>query len=221
MTNKAPGRSEREGLTLIQLMDMSPDETAATKWFEAQVWPTGRCCGNCGATNTTEVPNAKPMPYGCPDFRSYFSVRTDTALCHSRVPLRKWAIAIYLGHASVNTTMRYARADVDLKRAARSQVFPEALAPPKGRLTIDRADITGWLRALWRLNGYVESNRSVSRKNAPDYVPSSSCSVVPVDCAVGSVRRAPNRSEWAARRHVSGPNPVPAAVWNLEHEVRT
>ena len=68
--------------------------------------------------------------------------------------------------------------------------------------------------------------RSRRRKNAPlkvppDYVPSSSCSIDRVDCAVGSVQRAPNRSEWAARRHVSGPNPVPVPVWSLEHEVRT
>ena len=58
-------------------------------------------------------------------------------------------------------------------------------------------------------------------KPSPDYVPSSSCSIDRVDCAVGSVQRAPNRSEWAARRHVSGPNPVPVPVWSLEHEVRT
>ena len=94
--HKAPGKSDREGLTLIQVMDMFPDESAATRWFESVVWPTGRCCGKCGATNTTEVPNAKPMPYWCPDCRSYFSVRTGTALSHTRVPLRKWAIAIYV-----------------------------------------------------------------------------------------------------------------------------
>ena len=103
MANKAPGRSERDGLTLIELMDMFPSEPAATKWFEAQVWPTGRCCGKCGATNTSEVPNAKPMPYWCPDCRSYFSVRTGTALSHSRVPLRKWAIAIYLEITSLKS----------------------------------------------------------------------------------------------------------------------
>ena len=65
------------------------------------------------------------------------------------------------------------------------------------------------------------ANRDIGRslKEPPDYVPSSSCSIDRVDCAVGSVQRAPNRSEWAARRHVSGPNPVPAPVWSLEHEV--
>ena len=36
------------------------------------------------------------MPYWCADCRSYFSVRTGTPLAKSNVPLRKWAIAIYL-----------------------------------------------------------------------------------------------------------------------------
>ena len=36
------------------------------------------------------------MPYWCSDCRKYFSVRTGTAIARSNVPLRKWAIAIYL-----------------------------------------------------------------------------------------------------------------------------
>ena len=42
------------------------------------------------------MPNRKPMPYWCSDCRKYFSVRTGTAIARSNVPLRKWAIAIYL-----------------------------------------------------------------------------------------------------------------------------
>ena len=38
-------------------------------------------------------------------------------------------ISQWLGHASLNTTMRYARSDFDLKRQALSQVFPDILAP--------------------------------------------------------------------------------------------
>ena len=36
------------------------------------------------------------MPYWCKGCRSYFSVRTGTPMARSNVPLRKWAIAIYL-----------------------------------------------------------------------------------------------------------------------------
>ena len=93
---KAPGKAFRKGMSLLEIMDRFPDEKAARQWFESVVWDGERCCGHCGAMETREVPNAKPMPYWCPDCRSYFSVRTGTVLQKSRVPLRKWAIAIYL-----------------------------------------------------------------------------------------------------------------------------
>ena len=97
MAKKAPGKSHREGLTVVELMDMFPTEEAAVAWFEDSIWPDGeRHCGHCGSERTREVPNAKPMPYWCTDCRSYFSVRTGTPMQNSRVPMRKWAIAIYL-----------------------------------------------------------------------------------------------------------------------------
>ena len=93
---KAPGKAFRKGMSLLEIMDVFPTEEAARHWFGSVVWGGQRCCGHCGAMNTREVPKAKPMPYWCPDCRSYFSVRTGTALEKSRVALRKWAIAIYL-----------------------------------------------------------------------------------------------------------------------------
>ena len=92
----APGKAYRQGLTLIALMEMFPTEEEATLWFEGIIWDAGRFCGKCQSTKTREVPSAKPMPYFCNGCRSYFSIRTGTPLAHSNVPLRKWAIAIYL-----------------------------------------------------------------------------------------------------------------------------
>ena len=101
--HNAPGKSHREGVTLMQLFEMFPDETAATDWFESVLWPSERCCGNCGSVRTREVPKRKPMPYWCADCRKYFSVRTGTAIARSNVPLRKWAIAIYLELTSLKS----------------------------------------------------------------------------------------------------------------------
>ncbi len=95
MAKKAPGKAHREGLTVVQLMDMFPTEEAATEWFESVIWPDGRHCPKCGSLRTREASHAK-MPYWCTDCRSYFSVKTGTAMQASKVPLRKWAIAIYL-----------------------------------------------------------------------------------------------------------------------------
>ncbi len=59
------------------------------------------------------------------------------------------SISQWLGHASLNTTMVYARADLVLKRQAPLQVFPDALASPKaGNLALDVVNLVDWLRRL-------------------------------------------------------------------------
>ena len=95
MTHKSPGKSDREGMTMVELCDMFPTEEIAREWFEARVWPDGRHCPRCGSTSTSEASHAK-MPYWCPDCRSYFSVKVGTVLESSKIPLRKWVFAIYL-----------------------------------------------------------------------------------------------------------------------------
>ncbi len=77
------------------------------------------------------------------------SLRHTTAIHLLKAGVDFATISQWLGHASLNTTMRYARADIDLKRQALAQVFPEVLAPPKGGAFIFHGDsITGWLRRL-------------------------------------------------------------------------
>ena len=92
----APGKSYRKGITIIELIAMFPDEKTAAQWFESVIWHNSRHCGKCGSIRTRSVKNDKPMPYWCTDCRSYFSIKTGTAMAHSRIPLQKWAIAIYL-----------------------------------------------------------------------------------------------------------------------------
>jgi integrase/recombinase XerD len=77
------------------------------------------------------------------------SIRHSTAIALLKAGVDFATISQWLGHAGLNTTMRYARSDLDLKRQALSQVFPDALAPPRGgRLLIDGSDMVGWLRRL-------------------------------------------------------------------------
>ena len=96
MTKKAPGKSHRKGISLIELTEMFPDEDSAVHWFEAIHWSEGRYCGKCGSVETREIPDRKPMPYWCNGCKSYFSVRTGTSMEKSRLPLRKWVFATYL-----------------------------------------------------------------------------------------------------------------------------
>jgi integrase len=57
-------------------------------------------------------------------------------------------ISQWLGHATLNTTMKYARADMDLKRQALAQVFPDALSPPAAGGVRAGSDVVEWLRRL-------------------------------------------------------------------------
>jgi integrase/recombinase XerD len=76
-------------------------------------------------------------------------MRHTTALSLLKSGIDFATIGQWLGHSTLNVTMRYARSDIDLKRAALSQVFPDAIAPPRaGRLRIDGAELTNWLRRL-------------------------------------------------------------------------
>ena len=95
MAHKAPGKHYREGMSLVQLMDLFPTEEAAHDWFGEQRWrKTGRHCPRCGSTGTAI--SKRQFTFWCPDCKQRFSVRTGTVLEESRLPLRKWAIAIYL-----------------------------------------------------------------------------------------------------------------------------
>lgn len=94
---QAPGRSDREGLSVIDLFKMFPDNASARKWMEDLRWPNDeRHCPVCGSLKTKTVPNEKPMPYHCGDCRKYFSVKTGTVMQSSKIGLQKWVIAIYL-----------------------------------------------------------------------------------------------------------------------------
>ena len=100
MAHSAAGKSDRKGITVIELGDMFPDEKAARDWFEEQIWPDGRHCPHCGSVRTHEASHAK-SPYRCTDCRGYFSVKTKTIMHKSQLPLRKWVFAIYLEMTSL------------------------------------------------------------------------------------------------------------------------
>lgn len=77
------------------------------------------------------------------------SLRHSTAIALLKSGVDFATISQWLGHAGLNTTMRYARADIDLKRQSIAQVFPDALAPPRGgRFEPDGRDLVGWLRRM-------------------------------------------------------------------------
>ena len=107
MAYNAPGRHDRDGITLLQLQQRFPDEDAARKWFENAIWPDGEpYCPRCGCNDTHESTH-KTMSYRCRPCKRFFSVRTGTVLKSSNLPLRIWVWAIYLEMTNLKGRVQY------------------------------------------------------------------------------------------------------------------
>jgi len=103
-TYSAPGQAHRHGISLIELMEMFPDNRRAEDWFTAVRWPEGVRCAHCGSDRVNERKNRRPMPYHCAACRKYFSVRTSTLMQSSKLSYQKWAIAVYLASTGIKGT---------------------------------------------------------------------------------------------------------------------
>ena len=65
------------------------------KHLEKTRWPTGIVCPHCGSAR--KIYHVKrSQGYKCADCKSGFSVRKGTIFEESRLPLKKWFIAIWL-----------------------------------------------------------------------------------------------------------------------------
>ena len=99
-TTKAPGKAFREGISLIELFQMFPDDASAEAWFAEQRWPDGKpFCPHCGSDNVQVGARHASQPYRCRDYKACgkrFSVKIGTVMEGSNIRLQKWAIGIYL-----------------------------------------------------------------------------------------------------------------------------
>ena len=98
MTHKAPGKSHREGITLLQLARMFPDDAAAEAWFRERWWPDGPYCPHCGTTNVQSNIKHPTMTHRCRECpkRPIFSMKTGTLMEGSKLGYQTWAFAVYL-----------------------------------------------------------------------------------------------------------------------------
>lgn len=95
---KAPGKAERKGLSIIELMEMFPNDETSRKWFEDTMWPNGPVCPHCESANVQANIKHRTMTHRCRDCkdRKMFSLKTGTVMEGSKLGYQKWAIAIYL-----------------------------------------------------------------------------------------------------------------------------
>ena len=99
MAYSAPGQYFRQGLSLMDVFSMFPDDKTAEEWFVEQRWPTGVCCPHCGSLNVQSGTKHKTMPFRCREYKECgkrFSVRTNTVMQSSKLGYQVWLIAMYL-----------------------------------------------------------------------------------------------------------------------------
>ncbi len=135
---KAPGRSDRNGLSIIDLFSLFPDEQTAESWFEAERWPGGIRCTDCGSKRYGQVKH-KTMPYRCKECRHYFSVRKGTVMQSSKLTLQQWVIALYMATTNLKgvSSMKLRRELGITQKSAWHliQRIREVFAPGNGKLS--------------------------------------------------------------------------------------
>ena len=95
-TQKGPGLWFRTGISLLQLMELFPDEESARDWFANARQPDGPTCPHCESRNVQSGAAHPAMPCRCRSCRRRFSVRTGTVMAESKLGFRLWVVAIYL-----------------------------------------------------------------------------------------------------------------------------
>ena len=104
MARKAPGQHQRQGLSLVEVVGMFPDNDTAERWFTNVRWPEGVCCPRCGSVRVRERPSRVPQPFHCGACRKYFSAKTGTLMEGSNLGFRTWVLALYLLSTGIKGT---------------------------------------------------------------------------------------------------------------------
>jgi transposase-like protein len=102
---KAAPTGTAADLNLSTMSRLFSDENAAREFFESLLWPEGPVCPHCGEhgayrlVSKGAVEGKRPMRPGvckCEACRKQFTVRVGTIFEESKLPLRKWLMAIHL-----------------------------------------------------------------------------------------------------------------------------
>lgn len=97
-----PGKHYRNGITLVELFRLFPDDVTAEKWFVKCRWPKGIRCAYCDSDNVNTHAKHATMPYRCRSCGKRFSAKTNSVMHASNLGYQKWVIAIYL----INTSLK-------------------------------------------------------------------------------------------------------------------
>jgi transposase-like protein len=80
--------------SLLELTEAFPDEQAAIDHFTAIRWKDGAFCPYCGSVEVYHFGDKRT--HKCADCRQRFSIKVGTIFEDTKLPLRKWFMAIWL-----------------------------------------------------------------------------------------------------------------------------
>lgn len=103
MARKTKTTGNDADLNLATLSPLFVDEDKAREFLEAKRWPNGPICPHCESQKVYRLepkPDSRrpvrPGVYKCGKCRKQFTVRIGTIFEESKIPLRKWLMAIHL-----------------------------------------------------------------------------------------------------------------------------
>ena len=80
--------------SLFDLMDAFPDEQSCIDHLRSIRWGNGEFCPHCGGVRIMHFSDKKT--FKCSDCRERFSIKVGTIFQDTKLPLRKWFMAIWL-----------------------------------------------------------------------------------------------------------------------------
>ncbi len=80
--------------SLMELVTALPDEQSCIDHFRAIRWKSGAFCPYCGSTKVYDFSDKRT--HKCGDCRQRFSIKVGTIFEDTKLPLRKWFMAIWM-----------------------------------------------------------------------------------------------------------------------------
>ncbi len=176
MTPQTPGKSCRQGMTLLELWHLFPDDATAEAWFVRCRWPQGMRCPHCQG-DRTRASKHPTMPYRCRACYQFFSVKQGTVMQSAKIGYQKWAIALYrltTGIKGVSSLTLHRDLGVTQKTAWHlahriRETWADWLQLQAGPVAVDETAVSG-VRS--RPSGPVQSaKKQIAMKTPPPAVP--------------------------------------------------
>ena len=147
--------------SLFDLMEAFPDEQACVDHLRAIRWRDGEFCPHCGSNKIYHFSDRKT--FKCGDCRDRFSIKVGTIFADTKLPLRKWFMAIWMitNHPKGIASVTLAK---DLKITQKSAWFMLHRLRHAARTNSFNAPLKGDIEADTTFVGGKEKNKHADKR---------------------------------------------------------